>query len=399
MTIEPLPSDRPTIRRAFRTLPILALLTAPIACMVAPIDPKAVPDPPGPPAAVASITVNPSSAILEPGTSTTLTAIPKDDAGNVLTGRDVTWSSDDPAVLVDANGTVRGVSPGDETVTASSEGRRGTAEIMVVTPPPGPARVVLVGADDIADDGPGAEATARLLDHIPGTIFTTGDNAYSSGSDEDYALHYTPTWGRHKSRTRPAPGNHDYDTDGAAGYFRYFGESAGPTGRGYYSYDVGDWHVISLNSNIDMDVGSPQEQWLRADLSANTRECTIAYWHHPRFSSGSHGGSEDTQPLWLALYEAGAEIVVGGHDHNYQRFAPQDTVGQVDPARGIRQFVVGTGGGGLDDFSSPIANTETYSVDSYGVLKLTLGRGTYTWEFIPEAGKTYTDSGSGTCHR
>jgi hypothetical protein len=257
---------------------------------------------------------------------------------------------------------------------------------------------VLVGAGDIAAGG-AAEATARLLDQIPGTVFTTGDNAYPDGTASDFAQRYEPTWGRHKARTRPSPGNHDYHSSGAGPYFDYFGANAGPAGRGYYSYDLGDWHIISLNSNVSMSAGSAQEQWLRADLAANTKDCILAYWHHPRFSSGTHGSSTSSQPLWQALYEAGAEIVVVGHDHNYQRFAPQTPSGQADPSRGIRQFVAGMGGAGLYQFSTPIANTEAYNTNTYGVLKLTLGPGTYAWEFVPVAGGTYRDSGTGTCHR
>jgi hypothetical protein len=268
-----------------------------------------------------------------------------------------------------------------------------------VAGPPFASTPVLVAAGDIATGSAPSEATARLLDRIPGIIVALGDNAYEDGTDTNYAQKYDPTWGRHKARTRPCPGNHDYHTSQAAGYFRYFGVNAGPVDRGYYSYDVGDWHVISLNSSIDMSAGSPQERWLRADLAANASECTIAYWHHPRFSSGTHGSSTASQPLWQALYEAGAEIVMVGHDHNYQRFAPQTATGAADPERGIREFVVGTGGAGLYRFSQPIANTEAYNVDTYGVLKLTLGRGTYSWEFIPIAGQIYRDAGSGVCHR
>jgi calcineurin-like phosphoesterase family protein len=264
---------------------------------------------------------------------------------------------------------------------------------------PAGTTVVLVGAGDIANGGSGAEATARLLDIIPGTVFAAGDNAYPDGSDADYAAYYQPTWGRHRTRTRPCPGNHEYHTPGATGYYNYFGANAGPSGLGYYSYDLGDWHIISLNSETSMSPGSAQEQWLRADLSANSRDCVLAYWHRPRFSSGTHGNSPDTQPLWQALYEAGAEIVVVGHDHNYQRFAPQTPTGVADPARGIREFVAGTGGAGHYAFGTPIANTEAYNTDTYGVLKLTLGPGTYSWEFVPVAGGTYTDSGGGTCHR
>ena len=256
--------------------------------------------------------------------------------------------------------------------------------------------VVLVGAGDIGDDG--REATAKLLDRIPGTVFTAGDNAYPDGTDADYAQKYNPTWGRQRERTKPTPGNHEYNTSGATGYYKYFGSLAGPSSRGYYSYDLGDWHIISLNSNIDMSAGSTQERWLRADLAASNKECTLAIWHHPRFSAGKHGSSTKSQDIYQALYEAGAEVVVVGHDHNYQRFAPQTADGQLDRQRGIRQFVAGMGGASHYSFSSPIANTEAYNTDTYGVLKLTLGPGTYQWEFVPVAGKTYRDSGSGTCH-
>ena len=265
-------------------------------------------------------------------------------------------------------------------------------------PPPTIAGHVFVGAGDIASGSSASYQTAQLLDSIPGTVFTTGDNAYPDGTPGDFARNYEPTWGRHKARTRPTPGNHDYHTSGAVGYYAYFGAKAGPSGLGYYSYDLGDWHVVALNSNIDMRAGSPQEQWLRADLAASQKQCTLAYMHHPRFSSGTHGSSTAPQALWQALYEAGAEIVLVGHDHNYQRFAPQTPDGRLDTERGIREFVVGMGGAGLYRFSRVIPNTEAHTIDTHGVLKLTLGAGAYTWEFVPVAGKTYTDSGTGTCH-
>jgi len=256
---------------------------------------------------------------------------------------------------------------------------------------------VLVGAGDIADCD--ASPTAALLDNIPGTVFTAGDNAYPNGSSSDYSQCYDPSWGRHKARTRPSPGNHDHNTSGAAGYFGYFGAQAGPAGLGYYSYDLGAWHIISLDSNIDMSAGSAQETWLRADLAASTKRCAIAYWHHPRFSSGTNHGSEPaTQPLWQALYDFGAEIVISGHDHEYERFAPQTPNGSADPARGIREFVVGTGGAGLYSLGTPLPNSEVGNDNSHGVLKLTLSDGSYTWEFIPVAGDSFRDSGSGTCH-
>jgi len=260
--------------------------------------------------------------------------------------------------------------------------------------------MVLVGAGDIASCGSdGDEATAAILDGIEGIVFTTGDNAYPDGTAADFANCYAPSWGRHKARTRPSPGNHDYHTTDGAGYFGYFGAAAGAAGAGYYSYDVGAWHVVSLNSNIDMDAGSPQEQWLRADLAATGKRCTLAYWHHPRFSSGSsHGSSTRSHGVWVALYEHGAEIVLAGHEHLYERFGLQTPDGAADPARGIREFVVGTGGDGHYPFGPPIGNSEVRETGTFGVLKLTLRDEGYEWEFVPEAGKTFHDAGAGTCH-
>jgi hypothetical protein len=274
-----------------------------------------------------------------------------------------------------------------------SNGTSSTFNVTTVTS-------VLVGAGDIADCGTsGDEATANLLDNIAGTVFTAGDNAYNDGSPTNYSQCYAPTWGRHRARTRPSPGNHDYRTSGASGYFDYYGSNAGPAGLGYYSYNLGNWHIISLNSNIDMSAGSPQEQWLRADLAASNKPCTLAYWHHPRFSSGSHHGSSPTpQPLWQALYDARAEVVISGHEHNYERFAPQTPTGSADASRGIREFVVGTGGTDFYPSGTPIANSQVRNTGTWGVLKLTLSSNRYTWQFIPVAGKTFTDSGSGTCH-
>jgi hypothetical protein len=266
---------------------------------------------------------------------------------------------------------------------------------------PPPSASILVGAGDIAScTSGGDEATAALLDGISGTVFTAGDNAYPDGSAADFAQCYQPSWGRHKPRTRPSPGNHDYHTAGAPDYYSYFGASAGVAGQGYYSYDLGGWHIVALNSNISMAVGSAQEAWLRADLAASGKPCTLAYWHHPRFSSGmTYGNSTATAPLWQALYEAGAEIVVSGHEHNYERFAPQDSAGAADAARGIREFVVGTGGEGqFDPVGTLQANSEVFNDSTWGVLKLTLAPNGYSWAFLPVAGSTFTDSGSGSCH-
>lgn len=262
---------------------------------------------------------------------------------------------------------------------------------------------VFVGAGDIAScNSSGDEATANLLEGISGTVFTLGDNAYDAGHPTEYTNCYDPTWGRHKARTRPAPGNHDYYTAGAIGYYNYFGSTAGDPTKGYYSYDLGAWHVIVINSECAQVggcyAGSPQEEWLRADLAAHPTACTLAYWHSPRFSSGStHGSSLLMQAIWQALYDFRADLVLTGHEHNYERFAPQDPLGNLDNARGIREFVVGTGGKSHYGFGTILPNSQARNSDTYGVLKLTLHSASYDWEFIPEAGKTFTDSGSASC--
>ncbi|WP_017236432.1 CBM96 family carbohydrate-binding protein [Streptomyces sp. SS] len=266
-------------------------------------------------------------------------------------------------------------------------------------PPPTDLVPVLVGAGDIATPSATDSATADLLDHISGTVVALGDNAYPDGSASDFAAFYEPTWGRHKARTMPTPGNHDYNTPGAAGYYGYFGANAGPARRGYYSYDLGNWHVVSLNSEIDMSAGSAQEKWLRADLAASDKPCTVAYWHRPRWTSSSRNGPDRaTGPLVQALYDHGAEVILTGHNHQYERFAPQDPSGRADGARGLRQFVAGTGGAGLYDFGAVQPNSEARNDDTFGVLKLTLRPDGYDWQFVPVAGETYDDRGSGSCH-
>ena len=262
-----------------------------------------------------------------------------------------------------------------------------------------PESVTFVGAGDIAkcDIIGGAVGTARLLDTIPGTVFTVGDNAYPNGSAKDFADCYEPTWGRHKARTRPAPGNHDYHTRNAQPYFDYFGENAGPPGLGYYSYDLGAWHIIALNNVIDSDKRSPQYKWLEEDLKAHPVECTLAYWHIPIFSSGTHGNDWKMREVWRLLYQHRADIVLNGHDHNYERFALQDDNGKADPAGGIREFIIGTGGGGVYRPKGKQPNSEVWDNTSYGVLKLTLSQGSYAWEFVPIPGMKFRDSGTGTC--
>ena len=303
---------------------------------------------------------------------------------------------------VDVSSAVRGpgvvdlalVAPHGTLSIASRETRLKPA-LLVTTAP------VLLAAGDIAScDSNGDEATAALLKGTA-TIAAVGDLAYESGTTAEFNSCYGPSWGRYKARTHPALGNHEYLTPGAAGYFGYWGAAAGAPGAGYYSYDLGSWHVAVLNSNcsfVDCAAGSLQATWLRTDLAQHPARCTLAYWHHPLFSSTAGTPNPAVQPLWQALYDAGADVVLTGHAHNYQRFAPQAPSGAADPARGIREFVVGTGGKARHSVGVPIANQETADDSTFGVLKLTLLPDGYRWRFMPTAGGVFADSGSGACH-
>jgi hypothetical protein len=270
--------------------------------------------------------------------------------------------------------------------------------------PPAPPAPVLLAAGDIGScDSRGDEATAALLDRLPGSIATLGDQAYPDGSAADFRACYAPSWGRHRARTRPAAGNHEYHGGNAAPYFAYFGAAAGDASRGYYSYDLGAWHVVVVNSNCSAvggcQAGAPQERWLRVDLAAHPAACTLAYWHHPLFTSGAeHVGLTAMRPVFQALYDAGAEIVLSGHNHNYERFAPQTPQGVADPTRGIRQFVVGTGGASHYRFGPAMPNSEVRDGTAYGVLRLVLRERGYDWRFVPAEGAAFTDSGTGSCH-
>jgi len=233
-------------------------------------------------------------------------------------------------------------------------------------------------------------------------VLTLGDNQYPDGTLQEFQASFHPTWGRVKRLIRPSVGNHEYGTPGAAGYFSYFGKAAGKRGRGYYSFDLRGWHIVALNSNcgdVSCAAGSPQESWLRADLARSSATCTLAFWHHPRWSSGSvHGNHAEVAPFWNALYEAGADVVLVGHEHNYERFAPQDADGNLDMEAGIREFVVGTGGRNHYGFGVLEDNSEVGNADTFGVLFLGLHASSYDWEFVPEEGGSFTDSGSGDCH-
>jgi hypothetical protein len=272
---------------------------------------------------------------------------------------------------------------------------------LAATPVP-EAAVTFTGAGDIAscyDDNDAA--TAALVERIGGAVFALGDTAYDVGSLPEFLSCYDPTWGRFRDRTWPVPGNHDYYTPAATGYFGYFGDRAGDPGEGWYAFDLGGWHIVALNSNCDLiggcGEGSLQLAWLRADLAASDATCTLAMMHHPRFSSGGHGDDADVTPLWQALYADGAELVLSGHDHTYERFAPQAPDGRVDPAGGIVQFVVGTGGAPVRGFERTEPNSVARISGEHGVLSLTLRPDGYDWAFVPVAGGA-TDAGRASCH-
>ncbi len=297
---------------------------------------------------------------------------------------------------------------------------------ITLSPASASGDVVVAGAGDISCDPNNAPAppncqqgpTSDLLLGInPAVVFTLGDNQYENGQLANFQNYYGPTWGRLKAQTRPAAGNHEYNTTGATGYYDYFdgvGNASGPAGdrtKGYYSYDAGAWHVVVLNSNCnkitgttnggDCAVGSTQYNWLQNDLASHPNLCTLAYWHHPLFTTGSHYQDADEQyvkPLFQLLYDNNADLVLNGHDHNYQRWAPQDPNGNLDAARGIREIVVGTGGRDLDGFPISSTHVEARDRNTFGVLKLTLHASSYDWQFVPEAGQTWTDSGSTNCH-
>jgi hypothetical protein len=274
-----------------------------------------------------------------------------------------------------------------------------------VTPLPGAsgAPIVLLGAGDIGQCGlPGAAKTSDLLLGQPGLIFTAGDNAYENGTAANFTDCYAPTWGRLLDRTiLPTAGNHDWNTAGAAGYLGYFGAKAAPQDVTWYSTDLGSWHVIVLDSDCAMiggcDDASPEGLWLKKDLRASSAHCTLAIWHHPRFSSGLHGDDREVAPFWDQLHAAGAELVINGHDHDYERFAPQTPAGVVERPGGLRELVVGTGGAELRTFHVQAANSEFREAGVYGVLRLTLRPANYEWQFLP-VDSEIADSGSTPCH-
>ncbi len=334
--------------------------------------------------------------------------------------------------LSDVGSTIRVQVTATNSAGSSSASSAATAPVSAapVIFPPGSDPVVAAAGDIACNTAPtsagsschyGLTAQAIAADPTITDVLTLGDNQYTCGEYSNFLTYYDPTWGSFKIRTHPSIGNHEYNTapttagcqptattPGAKGYFDYWNGvdvAAGPAGdrsKGYYSYDIGSWHLIALNSNCAQvggcAAGSAQETWLKSDLAAHPTECTLAYWHHPRWSSGMHGSNTSTSAFWNDLYAAGADLVLNGHDHDYERFAPQTPSGAFDPASGIREFVVGTGGRSHYAFTAALPNSELRNADTFGILKLSLHQQSYDWQFVAEPGASFSDAGSGACH-
>ncbi len=312
----------------------------------------------------------------------------------------IRWASFDTRIAtVNTSGVVTGHSVGDVQVVASYGGAAGAAVVSVGEPVVATGDIARCGSTD--DD-----ATAAIVDTLDGVVLTAGDHAYEDGTIQEFEQCYDPSWGRHKARTRPVPGNHEYQTANAAGYFQYFDEILRPFGdaardpaRGYYTFDVGSWRIIALNSEVSTAETSAQLAWLKGVLATTTNKCVLAYWHRARYSSGAHhGSSPQLDPIWDTLFVMGADLVVAGHEHNYERFAPQNNQGVADPQRGMREFVVGTGGAELYGFADPPRATSEVRLSEFGVLALVLGTDSYSWRFIGASDGGLRDSGRGVCH-
>jgi hypothetical protein len=407
-----------TDRRAMNARTIIRLLplglALAVACSPGPTPPSPPPPPPPPGAPVVQA---PAPETLPVGTTYDLTATFSDTTTNASPwSYGVDWgdgntSTGTKSTIAPITGTHMYASEGNYTVTVSVTNQldaTGTGSVTVAATSP-----VIIAAGDIGDCGRTSDNhTGDLLDNIEGIIMPLGDNAYLSGTPAEFNDCFDPAWGRQKTRMRPVAGNHDYYNPGATknadGYFGYFGSAAGDPTKGYYDFTLGSWLVVVLNTGTEnggyIAAGSAQEQWLRAELASHTEQCVVALFHHPQFSSlsGRPFIRPETTPLWNALYEGGADLVLNGHDHDYQRYAPMKPDGTADAAHGIRQITVGTGGGeGLytlpTDGLSP--NLQAGNDDTFGVLKLTLKEGGYDWRFIPAAGEgSFTDSGSASCH-
>jgi hypothetical protein len=269
--------------------------------------------------------------------------------------------------------------------------------------------ITIYAAGDIADcsktkaaDSVAAKTAALIATQLASdktaVVLTLGDHTYPVGLLSEFHDCYEKTWGQFKDRTHPAPGNHEYYTPEAAGYYGYFSEPNDPERRSYYSIDIGKWHVVSINSNLRDAAFAAQLDWLKKDLAQHPAKCTLAYWHHPVFSSGGHGNNTFMKPVWKILEDADADVILSGHDHDYERFAPQNIDGQRDETHGMREFIVGTGGARLTPLLFGKVNSEVSNNNTFGVLKMVLKENSYEWEFLPVAGSSFADHGKGECH-
>lgn len=258
------------------------------------------------------------------------------------------------------------------------------------------ATVTVLGAGDIGMCGsPGVAQTARLVAGLEGDLLLAGDIAYPQGAANDFRNCFDPAWGQFRSRWHATPGNHEYESPNAAPYFAYFGDAAGPAGRGYYSFNAGDWLILMLNSNIAATRGSPQWEFVRAELDRQRTPCTMAVWHHPLFTSGPNGANDFMRDMWVLLEAARVEVIFNGHDHLYERFARQTSAGVADPNNGIRQFTAGTGGAELYNFVRAAPNSEE-RIMKFGVVRFTLRPAQVDWEFVGIDGSV-SDRGLDTC--
>lgn len=307
------------------------------------------------------------------------------------------------AVLLALILVARACSGSDDPAPAPAVTTATTARPSTTTSTTLPVATILAAGDIASCNSGGDEATANLLDARPhALVVTLGDNVTDTGTAAEFANCYDPTWGRHKGRTRPALGEREYGVFRAGGYYSAFGSAAGDPPLGWYSYDLGTWHIIVMNSNCEVvgcATGGSQEVWLRQDMGANPRACTLAVMHHPRWTSGTtHGPTPAVAPLYQALHDAGVDVLLSAHERNYERFPPLDPAGNFDPARGVRQFVAGTGGRSHHPLGPPLNGSQARNDNTFGLLVMTLRPTGYDWQFVPEAGKTFTDAGSGTCH-
>lgn len=406
---------------------LLAIALGLVGSCAAPVTPP--PEPPPPPPGPPQLDVTPSSVTFSDTVQTANPApiaIAVTGSGGAVTGVSVgaveygTGGAGWLTALIDADaapatltlrasngslppGTYHATVPVRSAVAGNSPRTVSVTLALSAPPPPGPGAAMLTVAGNIgACDATADDATATLIGGIPGEIFTAGDNAFPHGTASDYAGCYEPTWGREKARTHAVLGNHDYDRAQGADAFDYWGDRAGPRDKGWYSVDVGDWHVIVINDNLPFGPSSEQGAWLAADLAASTRRCTMAIWHQPLFlSSNTEGFTERGQrkPLWDALYAASVDVVVNGHQHHYERMSAMAPDGSVDETRGIRQFNVGTAGG--NGVTQPLVaihpNSEVRAA-SFGVLTFALYADRYDWRFVPVPGEAFSESGTGTCH-